>query len=68
MQAVLEGEIREVIRRHRGVIWCPFCDRSCQEGTNIWCDGCHAQFQDGVSPTVEETTEEMPRRRRAPSE
>ena len=61
MQAVLEGETREVIRQHRGVIWCPFCDRSRQEGPSVWCDGCHAQFQ-------HEAPVEAPRRGRPPKE
>ena len=55
MQAEFEGEIRPVIRYRRGVIWCPFCDRSVQaEGIDMWCDGCHAQFVDEASQ-VEET-------------
>ena len=66
MQAKLEGETRQVIRRHRGVIWCPFCDRSRQEGSDVWCDGCHAQFQDETEPGSVEVPETAPRRGRPP--
>ena len=66
MQAKLEGETRQVIRRHRGVIWCPFCDRSRQEGLDVWCDGCHAQFQDETEPGAVEVPETAPRRGRPP--
>jgi ribosomal protein L37AE/L43A len=63
MQAELRGEIRSVSRQHRGVIWCPFCDRSRQdEGLDMWCDGCHANFIDGVVDRVME--EEIPAVRR----
>jgi len=49
MKAELEGEIRPVIRHRRGVLWCPFCDRSRQdEGMDMWCDGCHARYTDEV--------------------
>lgn len=53
MQAELEGVIRPVVRYRRGVIWCPFCDRSTQdEGIDVWCDGCNAQFMDEANETV----------------
>jgi hypothetical protein len=72
MQAELNGETRLVMRRRRGVIWCPFCDRSRQEeGITMWCDGCNAQFVDEVTPELtphlDDFTEEAapaPRRRR----
>ncbi len=45
--ATLNGEVRQVVREHRGVIWCPFCDRSSQILKEaMWCDGCHGQFSD----------------------
>ena len=45
MFATLNGEVRHVEREHRGVIWCPFCDRSRQiTKDEMWCDGCHGQF------------------------
>ena len=47
MYATLNGEVRQVVREHRGVIWCPFCDRSSQISKEpMWCDGCHGQFSD----------------------
>ena len=56
MQAELNGATRPVLRYRRGVLWCPFCDRSTQdEGMDLWCDGCHAQFLDEakeVTPTT----------------
>ena len=30
MNATLRNEARPVLRQHRGVLWCPFCDRSRQ--------------------------------------
>ena len=58
MQAKLEGETRQVIRRHRGVIWCPFCDRSRQESrATPFCEGCGAEF---VGIPVETTPEPHP--------
>ena len=53
MQAELEGVKRPVVRYRRGVIWCPFCDRSTQdEGIDVWCDGCNAQFMDEANESV----------------
>lgn len=63
MQAELDGIVRAVTRNRRGVMWCPFCDRSSQNtGGEQFCDGCHAKFTDDA---VEESTvtEEAPRRR-----
>ena len=68
MQAELRGEIRPITRHRRGVFWCPFCDRSRQdEGLDMWCDGCHANFVDGVVDRAMEDEEtpvvRRPRRR-----
>ena len=53
MQAELNGKTRPVLRYRRGVIWCPFCDRSAQdEGMDLWCDGCHAHFMDEVEKPI----------------
>ena len=58
MIATLNEETRPVTRQRRGVLWCPFCDRSRQdEGLEQWCDGCHAKFED-------DALEPTPRRRR----
>ena len=62
MIAVLDGETRPVLRHRRGVMWCPFCDRSTQdEGIDRWCEACHAKFEDEVS---EVETPAAPRRTR----
>ena len=56
------GETRPVIRNRRGVLWCPFCDRSRMNiGVEMICDGCNAVFKDdsadvAVPQPVEETT------------
>jgi hypothetical protein len=58
MQAELNGETRPVLRHRRGVMWCPYCDRSSQDkGGEQYCDGCRAKFTDAV-------IEPAPRRRR----
>ena len=50
MQAELNGEIKPVLRQRRGVIWCPHCDRSCQDiGGEQYCDGCNAKFIDDAA-------------------
>ena len=50
MQAELNGETRPVLRHRRGVIWCPHCDRSCQDrGGEQYCAGCNAKFTDDVA-------------------
>ena len=50
MQAELNGETRPVLRHRRGVIWCPHCDRSCQDlGGEQYCDGCNAKFIDDAA-------------------
>ena len=50
MQAELNGETRPVLRHRRGVIWCPHCDRSCQDiGGEQYCDGCNAKFTDDAA-------------------
>ena len=65
MIAELNGETRAVLRHRRGVMWCPFCDRSRQdEGSEQRCDGCFAVFTDEAAETAPESTEEAPRRRR----
>ena len=61
MIATLNEETRPVTRQRRGVLWCPFCDRSRQdEGLEQWCDGCHAKFEDDAL----EPSQPTPRRRR----
>ena len=58
MQADLNGETKPVLRHRRGVIWCPHCDRSCQDiGGEQYCDGCNAKF-------IDDAAEPAPRRRR----
>ena len=52
MNATLNNETRPIIREHRGVIWCPFCDRSRQlKMDGLFCDGCRAVFME--SPVEE---------------
>ena len=70
MQAELNGEIKPVLRHRRGVIWCPHCDRSCQDiGGEQYCAGCNAKFTDDAAEAparrsrrteVVEVTEEEP--------
>ena len=50
------GESRPVIRERRGVVWCPFCDRSRQVATTgPVCEGCGVEFVDAApAPVVEE--------------
>lgn len=61
MQAELDGKILAVTRHRRGVMWCPFCDRSRQDnGMEQFCDGCNAKFADEVAEVVGEVA---PRRR-----
>jgi hypothetical protein len=63
MIAELNGETRAVLRHRRGVMWCPFCDRSRQDdGLEQRCDGCFAVFTDEAAEAAPEAT---PRRRRA---
>jgi len=64
MQAELDGENRAVARHRRGVMWCPFCDRSRQDsGGTQYCDGCNAKF---VDEALESIGEVAPRRRGRP--
>ena len=65
MQAELDGTVRVVTRNRRGVMWCPFCDRSTQNlGGDQYCEGCHAKFTDDA---VEEAPVVVaPRRRGRP--
>ena len=70
MIAELNGETKVVLRHRRGVMWCPFCDRSKQdEGSEQYCDGCHAKFTDEAAevPVVAEAPA-PPRRRSAAEE
>ena len=49
-------------------MWCPFCDRSKQdEGSEQYCDGCHAKFTDDAAeaPVVAEAPAPSRRRRAA---
>ena len=56
------GETRQVIRHRRGVVWCPFCDRSRMDtGPEMMCDGCNAVFKDDAAEPIQESP---PRRRR----
>ena len=56
------GETRLVIRHRRGVVWCPFCDRSRMDtGPGMVCDGCNAVFKDDATEPIQESP---PRRRR----
>ena len=50
------GESRPVIRERRGVVWCPYCDRSRQVATTgPICEGCGVEFVDTApAPVVEE--------------
>jgi len=58
MEAVLQDETRTVVRQHRGVLWCPFCDRSRQEARPTpLCEGCGAEF---VGIAVETAPEPEP--------
>ena len=55
MIAISNGEARAVVRQMRGVMWCPFCDRSRHETAPPFCDGCRAEFSEPAEiPTVEE--------------
>jgi len=59
MNATLNNETRPIIREHRGVIWCPFCDRSRQLSMDgLFCDGCRAVFTE--SPVEEAAPVEAP--------
>ena len=43
------GESRPVVRVRRGVVWCPFCDRSrLVATTGPICAGCGAEFVEAV--------------------
>ena len=55
------GESRPVIRERRGVVWCPFCDRSRQVATTgPVCEGCGVEFVDAApAPVVEEVVAEV---------
>ena len=65
MIAELNGETRPIMRHRRGVIWCPFCDRSKQdEGMEQSCDGCGACFADDAIEAAPEAAEPAPRRRK----
>ena len=57
MIAVKDGKVKAVIRQRRGVVWCPYCDRSRMVSTGLICDGCGAEFSETVETPVEATTE-----------
>lgn len=62
----ITGEERRVYRYKRGVIWCPFCDRSRQDTAEpLICDGCNAVFTPVVDEPIGEVTPRS-RRRTAP--
>ena len=66
MIAELNGETRPIARHRRGVVWCPFCDRSRQDaGSDQRCDGCFAEFKDEVADPAPAAPQ---RRRQAISE
>lgn len=57
----ITGESRPVVRHRRGVLWCPFCDRSMQDtAIPLVCAGCNASFKDDAP----EATDTPPRRQR----
>jgi hypothetical protein len=62
------GEERPVIRELRGVIWCPFCDRSMQIGMAVFCQGCHAEFRSDDDDVLAGAPATAPRTRRRASE
>ena len=71
MIAELNGETKAVLRHRRGVMWCPFCDRSKQDaGSEQYCDGCHAKFTDDAAeaPVVAEAPSRRRRAEEAPAE
>lgn len=45
MQSELNGVTRPIVRNHRGVVWCPFCDTSSMVTSSlIRCPTCTAKF------------------------
>ena len=52
MIAMSNGEMRAVVRTVRGVMWCPFCDRSRHETTPPFCEGCRAEFSEPAENPV----------------
>ena len=59
----LTGESRQVIRHRRGVVWCPFCDRSRMDtGPEMVCDGCNAVFKDDAAEPIQESPPRRGRR------
>ena len=57
MIAVINGEVKAVVRQMRGVVWCPFCDRSRSLKDGYFCDGCRAEFSAVVETPVEAVVE-----------
>jgi len=57
MIAVKDGQVKAVIRQRRGVVWCPFCDRSRMVSTGLICDGCGAEFSETMETPVEAVVE-----------
>jgi ribosomal protein L37AE/L43A len=69
MIAELNGETKAVLRHRRGVLWCPFCDRSRQDGgSEQRCDGCHAKFTDEAAEAPVATEAPATSRRRRAEE
>jgi hypothetical protein len=62
------GEEKPVVRELRGVIWCPFCDRSMQIGMAVFCQGCHAEFKSDEQDVSSGAPAAAPRTRRRASE
>ena len=57
MIAVKDGKVKAVIRQRRGVVWCPYCDRSRLIRAGLICDGCGAEFSETVETPVEAAAE-----------
>jgi len=65
---VTSGVQEPVVRQLRGVIWCPFCDRSMQIGMAVFCQGCHAEFKTDEEDVRSGAPASAPRTRRRASE
>jgi len=64
----VSGEERPVVRELRGVIWCPFCDRSMQIGMAVFCEGCNVEFKSNGEDVTAGAPAAAPRTRRRASE
>ena len=58
MIATSNNEVKAVLRVIKGVIWCPFCDRSRLESTPPFCEGCRAEFSEPAETPVAIAAEE----------